>query len=95
MPVALSVNVVPRANEPLAGVTAIDTSTGAPTVNVAIAVIAPSLAVIVVVPGLIPVANPLPEIPAIADADELQLTVSVSVCVLPSLYVPVAVYGCV
>ena len=44
------VNVVPSANEPFAGVTAIDVSTGAPTVNVADAVIDPSLAVIVTVP---------------------------------------------
>jgi len=95
VPVAVKGNVVPRANELLAGVTAIDTSTGTPTVNVAVAETDPSLAVIVAVPSLTPLASPPAAIVAIVGNEELQLTVPVRFCVLPSLYVPVAVYCCV
>jgi hypothetical protein len=59
------------------------------------ALIDPEVALIVALPTPVPVANPPLAIVATAFADELQLTVLVRVCVLPSLYVPVAANCCV
>ncbi len=53
--------------------------------------IEPKVAVTVALPTATPVATPLVAIVATAVEDELQLTVVVRFCVLPSLYVPVAV----
>ena len=91
VPVAASGKVVPSANDALAGVTASDTSTACPTFKVAVAVIEPDVAVIVALPTPAPVATPPATIVATPVADELQLTDPVRFCVLPSLYVPVAV----
>jgi hypothetical protein len=76
--------VVPKANDGLAGVTANDTSTGAPTLSVAEAVIAPDVAVMVAVPTPSPVAKPVADMVAALE-DELQLTRLVTFCMLPSL----------
>jgi hypothetical protein len=69
------------------------------TVNVVEPLIAPNVACIVVVPKRAIVANPCePDallIVATLGADELHAAVLVRFCVLPSLYVPVAVNGCV
>jgi hypothetical protein len=58
VPVAVSDNVVPNANDEFAGVTAIETRTGWPTVSGAEPVIEPELAVMVALPILTPVARP-------------------------------------
>lgn len=76
--------MVPKANDGLAGVTASDTSTGAPTFSVAEAVIAPDVAVIIAAPMPAPVANPVLDTVA-APAEELQLTRLVTSCMLPLL----------
>src|ERR1035441_330859 len=69
------------------------------TVNVVEPLIAPDVASIVVVPKPANVANPCePDallIVATLGPDELHAAVLVRVCVLASLYVPVAVNGCV
>jgi hypothetical protein len=67
----------------LAGVTARETRTAGPTLSVADAVIEPDVAVIVALPTLCPVANPLPVM--VATDVELHVTALVRVCVLPSL----------
>jgi hypothetical protein len=51
----------------------------------------PEVAVMVELPTPVPVATPVLTIVATVVKDELQLTALVRVCVLPSLYVPVAV----
>ena len=63
--------------------------------TVAEAVIEPDVAEMVVVPGASAVTNPPGAIVATAVEDELQLTAPVRSCVLPSVYVPVAVNCCV
>jgi hypothetical protein len=78
------------ANDAFAGVTAIDTNTACPTLNVADPLIVPDVAVIVAVPTPCPPAKPPLPILAAVD-DELQVTAPVRFCVLPSLYVPTAV----
>jgi hypothetical protein len=50
---------------------------------------------IVVVPGAMPLARPAPLMVATELFEEFQLTELVRFCVLPSLYVPVAVNCCV
>jgi hypothetical protein len=69
----------------LTGVTAIDTSTGSPTLSVAVALIVLELAVMLAVPTPTPVADPPLLIVATVARDELQFTVLVRFCVLPSL----------
>lgn len=90
VPVATRAWVVPSANEGLAGVTAIESKMAGPTLSVAEAVMEPEVAVMVAVPTPVPVANPLLAMVATVAEDELQVTELVRVCVLPSLYVPVA-----
>jgi hypothetical protein len=75
----------------LAGVTAIETSAAGLTVSVAVPLIEPEEAVIVDVPTLTLVARPPAAIVATEVVDEPQVAVLVRFCVLPSLYVPVAV----
>ena len=82
---------VPSAIDALAGETEIETSTGAVTVNVADATIVPELALMFAIPWVRPVASPALFTVAIAGADDVQFTVLVRFCVLPSLYDPVAV----
>ena len=85
VPVAANCWVVPRANDGLRGVTAIDTSTGCPTLRVADAAIEPEFAVILAVPTPVPVASPLLAIVATVVRDVVQLTALLRSCLLPSL----------
>ena len=59
------------------------------------AAIEPEFAVMLAVPTPVPVANPLLAIVATVVGDVLQFTALLRSCLLPSLYVPVAVNGCV
>ncbi len=85
VPVAVNCWVLPAATEALAGVTESEVKTAAVTVSVAEPVIAPDLAVMVVVPGATVVASPLALIFAIVVADEFHSAVLVRFCVLPLL----------
>lgn len=69
----------------MAGVTAIDTSTGCPTLSVANPLIEPDVAMMVALPTPAPVAKPLVAMLATVVGDELQLTVLLRFCWLPSL----------
>jgi hypothetical protein len=71
------------------------TTTGGVTVTLAVPVKDPAVALIVAVPTVLPRAAPAELTLAIADADELHAAVLVRFCVLPSLYVPMAVNCCV
>jgi hypothetical protein len=79
----------------LVGVTAMETSAAGVTVKVVLPVIPPELAVIVVAPGVSDVAKPMVPGALLMVAtdveDELQITVVVRFCVVPSSKVPVAV----
>jgi hypothetical protein len=79
----------------VAGVTEIEVKTAAVTVNVAEPLIVPEVAVMVVLPVATLVASPPLLTVAIEIAEEVQVEVEVSVCVVPLLYVPVAVNCCV
>ena len=68
----------------LAGPTVIEVSTG-PTVSVVCAKNAPDTALMFAVPGLTPVAKPAPLTVAMPVADEVQVAVLVTSCVVPSL----------
>ena len=67
-----------------AGVTAIETRVAAVTVMVVDPVTLPELALMVVVPTPMALARPPGEIVATVPTEELQLTVVVRFCVLPS-----------
>lgn len=99
VPVAVNWGVPPTDNDAFAGVTVMDTSCGELTVSLVAAEIAPSVAVIDVVPGPAVVASPsLPGsllIMAAVGTEELQVTWVVRSWVLRSLYLPVAVNCCV
>src|ERR1019366_4744196 len=95
VPVAVNGCVVPTAIEAFPGVTAIDTSTAAVTVSVVEPVMLPSVALMLEAPFATLVASPAALIVATLGPDELHAAVLVRVCVLPSLYVPVAVNCCV
>ena len=69
----------------VAGVTAIDTSGAGFTVNAVLPVMVPEVALIVVVPAVIPVARPVVLTIATAGLLEIQLAVEVRTLVLPSL----------
>jgi hypothetical protein len=69
----------------VAGATEIEVNTAAVTVNVAVPLIVPDLAVIVVVPFATLVAKPLLLMVAIDFAEEVQVAVAVRVCVVPLL----------
>lgn len=71
--------------EAFAGVTAIDCSVGAVTVNVVEPDTDPRVAVIVLVPAVTPVLKPVPEIVATVVVPEFQVTELVRFCVLLSL----------
>ncbi len=89
VPVATRGSVVPMANDALAGVTAMETSTACPTLSVAVPLIKPDVAVIMAVPTPSPLATPPLAMLATVE-DEVQVTELVRSCALPSLYVPVA-----
>jgi hypothetical protein len=83
---------VPAATEAVAGVTEIEVKTAGITVNVAAPLIVPAVAVMVAVPGVTPVANPVLFFTVATEvAEELHFAVVVRFCVVPLLYVPVAV----
>jgi len=71
--------------EGFAGVTAIETRVAAVTFRVVDPLTVPEPAATVVVPTLLPVARPPLDIVATPVEDELQVTVLVRFCVLPSV----------
>jgi hypothetical protein len=87
--------VVPKAIEAFAGDKAMEDNAAALTVSVVEPEMAPDIAVMVVCPVLTLVASPL--VPAVllmvatAKVFDVQVTVPVMFCVLPSVYDPVAV----
>lgn len=99
VPVAVNCCTVPSAIVGLCGLIAIDTSTAGFTTSSAVALIAPELMPIVVVP--VPSVLASPPVPAVllivatVATVELQCPLCVRSCVLPSVYVPAAVNGCV
>ena len=78
----------------LEGVTVTDTSVGGPIVSIAMPLIDPEPAAMVVVPTVTPLASPAAETVAIAGAEELHVTDVVTFCEEPSLKVPAAVNCC-
>src|ERR1700676_3175103 len=95
VPVAGNCCVLPFRTEGFAGVTAMDTSVAAVTVNVVLPVMLLEAAWIVVVPVPTAVAKPAALIVATVTAEELHVAVLVRFCVVPSLNVPVALNCCV
>jgi hypothetical protein len=95
VPTALNCCNTPRGIEEFAGVTTIEISVALVTVSVAVPEMAPDAARMVVVPAVRPRTVPLVGIESLieptAGADEVQVTLLVMFCVLPSAYVPVAV----
>jgi hypothetical protein len=85
VPVAVNCWFVPNAIEGVAGVTAMDTRAAAVTVRVVDPLTVPELAATMVVPTPVPVARPPLEIVATPGDEELQFTVLVRFCVLPSV----------
>ena len=85
VPVAVNCSVPPIAIEGFAGVTAIDTRTGAVMVKFVEPLIELKAAVIVVLPCATLVATPAVLIVAMPVNDELHVAVPVRFCVLPSL----------
>src|SRR6266702_6854264 len=79
----------------VAGVTAIETKVGGPTVKVVLPVTPPDVALIWDVPCPAPLARPPAVTVATAVFDDTQVAELVSVWVLPSEYVPVAASCCV
>jgi hypothetical protein len=77
-----------------AGSTESETSAGALTVNVVVALIEPTLARMTVLPGVMLVARPAGSMEAIAGAEEFHVAEVVRFWVLPSVNVPVAVNCC-
>ena len=95
VPVAVNCCVVPNAIDGVAGVTANDTSAAAVTVSVVDPLTPPTLAVMFALPTPAPLATPGVGPPVLIvltpGVSELHSTVLVIFCVLPSVYVPVAV----
>src|ERR1700687_3753793 len=79
----------------VAGTTFKPITTGGVTVRLAVPVKDPAVALIVAVPTARATAAPVALTLAIAGPDEVHVAVFVRFCVLPSLYVPVAVNCCV
>src|SRR5579863_137333 len=95
VPVAVNCCVAPRAIEGSAGLTAIETSAAGLTVMVVLPLTEPEVALMEAEPVAKLVARPsepaLLLMVATEASDELQFTVAVRFCVLPSVNVPVAV----
>ena len=95
VPVATNCCAVPNAIEGLAGVTANDTSAAAVTVSVVDPLTPFTLAVMFALPSPAPLATPGVAPPVLIGltpgVSELHSTVLLMFCVLPSVYVPVAV----
>ena len=85
VPVAFKAWVVPTANEGLAGVTAIEVKVAGATVRFVDPEIVPDVAVIEVLPATFAVASPPEEMDAIPVAEDVQATLLVRFCVLPSV----------
>lgn len=94
VPIAENCSLVPAAIVTLPGWIAKEARSAALTVAVTLPLIEPEAAVIVVVPRLRAVARPLTVIDATLVFDEVQVTVAVMSCVVPSEKVPVAVNCC-
>jgi hypothetical protein len=93
--VAVNCWVSPAATEAAEGATEIDVNTAGVTVSGAEPLIVPDFAVMVTVPEVRLVATPLLLTVAIDVAEELHVALLVRFCVVPLLYVPVALYCCV
>lgn len=99
VPVAVNCCIVPKAIVAFAGLTAMETRAGAPTVSCAVPEVCPTEAEMLVIPC--PALLASPAVPgllltiATAVEDEFHVAVPVKSWVLPSLYVPVAVNCCV
>jgi len=95
VPVAVYCSVLPFGRLELLGVTPIDTKVAGVTLSGVEPETLPSNAVMVVEPCAAAVATPFEPLAlltlAMLVADELQLTAEVRFCVVPSVYVPVAV----
>jgi len=91
VPVAVYCCVEFKPSEMLAGVAAIDSSTGAVTVRDVVPRILPDVAEIVVLPATSVVAKPEMLTVATVIVLEAHMTLAVRSCVVPSEYVPVAV----
>jgi hypothetical protein len=78
-----------------AGVTAIDCRVAVVTVSTVEPTTDPNVALIVLVPTASPVARPPALILAVAGVPEAQVTEAVRLCVVLSVYIPVAVNCCV
>jgi hypothetical protein len=91
VPVAVNCCVAPLAIDGFAGVTAIDCNVAAVTVSKVEPLIDDDVAVIVELPTPAPVASPAALIVAMVVVPEVQVTLDVTFCVVPSLNVPVAV----
>ena len=76
--------MVPFANEEFAGVTAIDTRVGAPTVRLVEPETDPDVAVMDVLPAATPVARPAPLIVPVDGRDDVHVALVVRFCVVPS-----------
>jgi hypothetical protein len=84
--VAVNCFAFPAATDAVLGVTAIEVSTGGVTANVAVPLIVPDVAVIVVVPCATLVANPLWTLMVATEVfEEVQLAVVVRFWVVPLL----------
>jgi hypothetical protein len=95
VPVAVNCSLSPSGSVELMGVTAIDTRVAAVTVSGAEPETLPSAALTVVEPCMAADARPFDPAALLIDATdgvpELQVTCEVRFCLVPSLYVPVAV----
>lgn len=89
VPTAWNCRNIPRGKEEAAGVTAIDWRIADVTVTPAVTVMAPEVAVIVLVPAAKAETKPA-LIVALTGVEEDQVTKAVRSCVLPSVKVPVA-----
>jgi hypothetical protein len=88
-------SLCPAATEAVVGVTEIEVNTGAVTVRFAAPLIVPDLAVMVALPWAKLVASPALLTVATEVFEDVQVAVLVRLCVVPLLYVPVAVNCCV
>src|SRR5258708_9389037 len=84
----------PATTDGFAGVSSIDVSVAAVTVSVVDPVTLPLAALIVVVPAFNADADPVVPIVAVAVLVDAHVVLFVRFCVVPSLYVPVAVNCC-
>ena len=84
VPVAVNCCILPAATEGVAGVTCIDCSVVAVTVSVVLPLIAPEVAVMIVVPASKVVARPVLSIVAFAGVPLVQVTLLVISAVEPS-----------